>query len=159
MRQETKEVVDTLIRANRGEAGDRFQEHFTVLVDRFALPTSGQALAGQQKRRHVLCQVGQRRQRLRKRAQELADVIACCHAVLVSHGLHDHDRGEHVRREIRKSGPKNVRVDCADACEKSSGEGAARENEILKSLCLVMAKRWRLTTAEAALLAWALGSG
>jgi hypothetical protein len=25
----------------------------------------------------------------------------------------------------------NVRVDCADACEKSSGEGAARENEIV----------------------------
>ncbi len=84
-----------------------------------------------QKRRHVLCQIGQRRQRLRKWAQELADVIACCHTVLVSHGLHDHDRGEHVRREIWKSGPKNVRVDWADACEKSSGEGAARENEIV----------------------------
>ena len=113
-----------------GEAGDRFQEHFEVLVGGFALPASGQALAGQQKGRHVLCQIGQRRQRLRKRAQELADVIACCHAVLVSHGLHDHDRGEHVRRVIRIGGPKNVRVDCADACKKSSGEDAAREGEI-----------------------------
>ncbi len=28
-------------------------------------------------------------------------------------------------------GPKNVRVDCADACEKSSGEVAAREHEIV----------------------------
>ncbi len=35
---------------NRGEAGNRFQEHFKVLVDRFSLPTSGQALAGEQKR-------------------------------------------------------------------------------------------------------------
>jgi hypothetical protein len=113
-----------------GEAGDRFQERFEVLVGGFALPASGQALACQQKGRHVLCQIGQRRQRLRKRAHELADVIACCHAVLVSHGLHDHDRGEHVRREIGKGGPKNVRVDCADACEKSSGEGAARKGEI-----------------------------
>jgi hypothetical protein len=40
-----------------GKAGDRFQEHFEVLVGRFSLPTSGQALAGEQKRRHVLCQI------------------------------------------------------------------------------------------------------
>jgi hypothetical protein len=40
-----------------GETGDRFQEHFKVLVGGFALPASGQALAGQQKGRHVLCQV------------------------------------------------------------------------------------------------------
>ena len=68
--------------------------------------------------------------RLRKRAQKFADVITRCYSVLVSHGLHDHDRGEHVRREIRKSGPKNVRVDYTDACEKNSGESAAREGEI-----------------------------
>jgi L-ascorbate metabolism protein UlaG (beta-lactamase superfamily) len=68
---------------------------------------------------------------LRKRAQELANVIARCYAVLILHGFHDHDRGEHVRRKIRESGPKNVRVDGADACEKSSGEGAARENEVV----------------------------
>ncbi len=64
-------------------------------------------------------------------SQELADVIACSHAVLVGHGLHYHDRGEHVRREIGKGGPKNVRVDCADTCQKSNGEDAARENEIV----------------------------
>ena len=62
---------------------------------------------------------------------ELADVIACCYAVLVRHGLHNHDRSEHVRRKVWKSGPKNVRVDCADACEKSSGEVAAREHEVV----------------------------
>ena len=113
-----------------GKAGDRFQEHFKVLVGGFSLPTSGQALAGEQKRRHVLCQVGQRRQPLRKRTLELGDVISCRYAVLVGHGLHDHHRGEHVRRVIRKSGPKNVRVGVADAGEKSSGEGAARVGEI-----------------------------
>ena len=114
-----------------GEAGDRFQKQLKVLVGRFALPTSGQALAGQQKRRHVLCQICQRRQRLRKRAQKFADVITRCYSVLVSHGLHDHDRGEHVWREIRESGPKDVRVDDPDACEKSSGEVAACEHKVV----------------------------
>ena len=75
-------------------------------------------------------QVGQRRQRLGKRAQELADVISCRYAVLICHGVHDHDWGEHVRREIRKCGPKNVRVDDTDACEENSGKSAARESEI-----------------------------
>ncbi len=113
-----------------GEAGDRFQKYFEILVGRFTLPTPGQALAGKQERRHVFRQVGQRRQRLGKRAQELADVIACRYAVLICHGIHDHDRGEHVRREIWKCGPKNVRVGCADACQKSSGEDAAGEGEV-----------------------------
>jgi hypothetical protein len=123
-------IVGRKTHPDGGEAGDRFQKQLEILVGRFALPTSGQALAGQQKRRHVLCQIGQRRQRLRKRAQEFADVITRCYSVLVSHGLHDHDRGEHVWREIRKSGPKNVRVDDTDACEENSGKSAAREGEI-----------------------------
>ncbi len=119
-----------------GEA--RFQKHFEVLVGRFTLPTPGQALAGKQERRHAFRQVGQRRQRLRKRAQKLADIIASCYAVLVCHGFHDLARSEHVRREVRKSGPKNARVGGANACKKSSGEGAAGE---VKSVCLVVAMR------------------
>ncbi len=59
----------------RGEAGHLFQKHLVVLVCRFALPTSGQALAGKQKRRHMLRQVGQRRQRLGKWAQELWSMV------------------------------------------------------------------------------------
>ena len=39
--------------------------------------------------------------------------------------------GEHVLREIRESGPKNVRVDDTDACENSSGEVAACEHKVV----------------------------
>ena len=56
--------------------------------------------------------------------------------LLVRHGLHDHDRGEHVRRKVWKGGPKNVRVDWADACEKSSGEIAARKHEVVVPGCV-----------------------
>ncbi len=78
----------------------------------------------------MFCQVVQRCQRLRKWAQELADVIASCYAMLCCHGVHDLHRSEHVRREIRKSGAENVRVGCADAGQKSGGEVAAGEGEI-----------------------------
>ncbi len=94
------------------------------------MPTPGQALAGKQKQAHMFGQVVQRCQGLRKRDQELADVIACCYAMLCCHGVHDLHRSEHVRREVRKSVPENVRVGCADAGQKNGGEIAAGEGKI-----------------------------
>ncbi len=123
-------VVGRETHPDGGEARNRLQQHLEVLVGGFTLPTPGQVLAGKRERGHMFGQVGQRRQRLRKRAQELADVIACRYAMLCCHGVHDQTRSEHVRRDFRKSGPKNVRVGCADACQKSSGEVAAGEGEI-----------------------------
>ncbi len=125
-------VVSRETHPDGGEIRNRFQKHLEVLVGRFALPTPGrgQALAGQQKRGHMFCQVVQRRQRFRKWAQELADVITCCYATLCGHGVHDLHLSEHVRREVRKICPENVRDSCADVGQKSSGEVAAGEGEI-----------------------------
>jgi hypothetical protein len=89
------------------------------------LPTPCQALAGKQKARHVLDQVGQRRQLLRQRNQQLADVIACRYTMLVEHGVDDLERSEHVRRKGREGGSEGVLVGLAKACQQSGGEGTA----------------------------------
>ncbi len=55
--------------------------------------------------------------------------------MLGCHGVHDLTRGEHVRCEVRKSGPENVHVGCADACQKSGGEVAAGEGKVGVPCC------------------------
>ncbi len=95
------------------------------------MPTPCQTLTGKQKSRHVLGQVGQRRQLLRQRNQQFADVIACRYTMPVEHGVDDLARSEHVRRKVREGGSKGVVVGLANACQQSGGEGTAGKTVVV----------------------------
>jgi hypothetical protein len=73
----------------------------------------------------MLGQVGQRRQLLRQRNQQPADVIACRYTMLSEHGVYDLARSEHVRRKGREGGAEGVLICLANACQQNGGEGAA----------------------------------
>ena len=124
-------VVGSEAHPDGGETRHCLQKQLKIVVRSFSLPTPCQALAGKQKGRHVLGQVGQRRQLLRQRNQQLADVIACCYTMLVEHGVDDLARSEHVRRKVWEGGAEGVLICLADACQQSGGKGAAGETVVI----------------------------
>ncbi len=68
----------------------------------------------------------------------LADIIACRYAVLICHGFHYLTQIENVRREVRRSGPKNVCVGCAEASRRAVVRLLLAK---VKLVCLVVAMR------------------
>ncbi len=73
-------VVGSEAHLDEGETRHCLQKQLKIVVRSFSLPTPSQTLTGKLKSRHVLGQVGQRRQLLRQRNQQLTDVIACRYA-------------------------------------------------------------------------------